>query len=71
MLPFSGFAAFTYIIGCLLLLAAAVYISPVIFGSPKEKKMLYSPEELDTAYTAYQDRVCIRCYVYMHTYVYL
>lgn len=42
-----GFASFCYIIGFFLLLGAAVYISPVIFGSNNEKKMLKSPQEID------------------------
>lgn len=42
-----GFASFCYIIGFFLLLGAAIYISPVTFGSNNEKKMLSKPQEID------------------------
>jgi hypothetical protein len=46
-----GFASFCYILGFVLLVVAALYISPLTFGSNNEKKMLKSPQEIDTGYS--------------------
>eukprot|EP01038_Epipyxis_sp_PR26KG_P007678 gene7678-10448_t len=49
-----GFASFVYIIGFILLIAAAVYISPIICGSNNERKTIRSPQEIEANY-AYSD----------------
>jgi len=51
-----GFAAFAYIIAFLLFVIAAIYVSPLICGSPNERKMINSPQEIDSSnYTAYTE----------------
>jgi hypothetical protein len=39
----------------MLVLFAAIYISPFIFGSANEVKMIRAPQEIETGYTAYND----------------
>ncbi len=51
----SGFASFLYILAFILLVSGALYISPVVCGSLKEKSMLRAPEELDSSYVPYTD----------------
>lgn len=55
MSSFKGFASFCFIIGFILLTAAAVYISPLMCGSNNERKMIRSPEEIDATYSAYSE----------------
>ena len=50
-----GFASFVFIVAAILLTMAAVYISPLICGSNNERKMIRSPQEIDTGYTAYSE----------------
>ena len=45
-----GFACFVYLIGFLILVVAAVMISPLIMGSSNEHKMVSSPQEIDAGY---------------------
>lgn len=49
-----GFAAFVYILAFLLLTIAAIYISPYLCGTTKEKNMIRSPSE-NHAYASYDD----------------
>ena len=49
-----GFAAFCYILSCILLILAAVYISPLFCGTAKEKNMIKTPSE-NFAYASYDD----------------
>lgn len=42
-----GFATFAFIIAFLMLMGAAIYISPIIFGSANEKKMLRTPQSIE------------------------
>ena len=49
-----GFASFVYIIAFLLLIGAALYISPQVCGTTKEKNMIRSPSE-NHAYASYDD----------------
>lgn len=49
-----GFAAFVYILAFLLLVIAAIYISPYLCGTTKEKNMIRSPSE-NHAYASYDD----------------
>ena len=49
-----GFAAFVYILAFLLLIIAALYISPQVCGTTKEKNMIRSPSE-NHAYASYDD----------------
>jgi hypothetical protein len=46
----AGFASFLYIVAAMLLFGAAVYVSPLIFGSNNEKKMIRSPQEIDAGF---------------------
>lgn len=50
-----GFASFFDILACILLVAAALYVSPMIAGSPNEKKIIRNPQELDNSYSAYEE----------------
>jgi hypothetical protein len=45
-----GFASFCYILATLLLIAAAVYVSPVMCGSVNEQKMIKAPQEIEEGY---------------------
>ena len=45
-----GFAAFLYIISFFLLVVAAIYASPMLCGSANEKKMMSSPQEIETGF---------------------
>ena len=47
-----AFAAFSYILGTLLLFIGAIYISPLICGSANERMMLKSPSEIDGGYAS-------------------
>lgn len=53
ILVYVGFASFCYILAFLLFSAGAVYASPLIMGSNNEKKMISSPQEIDSGYAAY------------------
>jgi hypothetical protein len=56
----TGFASFLYISAFIMLVAAAFFISPVVVGSPREKKMIKSPDETDNnAYASYSDRPAV------------
>ncbi len=44
-----GVGCFVLLVGFLILFAAALYASPFVGGSPNEKKMINSPQELDFA----------------------
>mmetsp|Transcript_8981 Transcript_8981/g.13497 ORF Transcript_8981/g.13497 Transcript_8981/m.13497 type:complete len:138 (+) Transcript_8981:71-484(+) len=50
-----GFASFCHILGFVLLLAAAIFVSPLICGSNNEKKIVNNPQELDSTYSAYSE----------------
>eukprot|EP01039_Chlorochromonas_danica_P004239 gene4239-4658_t len=51
-----GFATFCFIVSFLLLTIAAIYLSPLFCGSPNEKKVLRSPQEVEeTSYSAYSE----------------
>jgi hypothetical protein len=51
-----GFASFVYVLGSILLLFAAIYISPVFCGSAFEKKMMWSgPVEIEAGYADDKD----------------
>ncbi len=50
-----GFACFCYLLGFVLVTSAAIYISPLMLGSNNEKKMINSPKEIDSGYSAYDD----------------
>jgi ABC-type phosphate transport system permease subunit len=47
-----AFAAFAYILGSLLLIIGAIYISPLICGSANERMMLKAPSEIDSGYAS-------------------
>lgn len=47
-----AFAAFAYILGSLLLIIGAIYISPLICGSANERMMLKAPAEIDGGYAS-------------------
>eukprot|EP01040_Poterioochromonas_malhamensis_P007948 gene7948-8590_t len=42
-----GFAAFAFILSFLILLGAAIYISPFACGTNNEKKVIRSPQEIN------------------------
>eukprot|EP01041_Mallomonas_annulata_P012932 gene12932-27282_t len=42
-----GFASFCYILGSILCLCAAIYISPPFCGTANEKKIIRNPQEID------------------------
>lgn len=46
-----GFASFVFIIAFLLFGFAAIYVSPFFMGSNNEKKMVRSPQEIETGYS--------------------
>lgn len=50
-----GFGCFVFLVASFLLLVAALYMSPLLFGSKNEKKMINSPQEVDTSYAAFQE----------------
>jgi len=50
-----GFAAFCYILAFILLVAAAFYVSPIFCGSQNEKKIIRSPQEIDSGYAPYSE----------------
>jgi hypothetical protein len=50
-----AFGSLFFIIACLLLCCAGVYISPLACGSPKEGKMINSPQEIDSGYSSYTE----------------
>eukprot|EP01040_Poterioochromonas_malhamensis_P007949 gene7949-8591_t len=50
-----GFAAFAFILAFILLIAAAIYVSPLFCGSNNEKKIIRSPQEIDSGYSAYSE----------------
>lgn len=41
-----GFASFVFILAFILLIVAAIYVSPVICGSGYEGKVIWKPEEM-------------------------
>ena len=43
-----GFASFFCIVGAFMCLSMAVYYSTLICGSPNEKKVLFTPQEIDS-----------------------
>jgi hypothetical protein len=43
-----GFAAFCFIISFLIMISGAIYISPLFCGTNNEKKMIRSPQEVDS-----------------------
>jgi hypothetical protein len=43
-----GFGSFLFIVAFILLISAAIYISPFFCGSANEKKMIRSPQEIDS-----------------------
>jgi hypothetical protein len=45
-----GFAAFSYVAGCIILFIAAIYISPLLCGSANERMMLRAPSEIKGGY---------------------
>eukprot|EP01039_Chlorochromonas_danica_P004238 gene4238-4657_t len=45
-----GFAAFCFIVASLLFIGAAVYFSPLFFGTANEKKILRSPQEIEASF---------------------
>ncbi len=45
-----GFASFCFFFGFILMVAAALYVSPVTCGSNNEKKMVHNAQEIDTGY---------------------
>ena len=49
-----GFGSFVYIIAFILLLASAIYISPLLCGTVKEKNIIKTPSE-SNAYSSYSD----------------
>jgi len=51
-----GFGAFVYILAFFLLVSASIYISPLFCGSTYEKTVIATPMEIDSGYTAYNDR---------------
>ena len=51
-----GFACFCYLLACILFLVAAFCMSPVFCGSNNEKKMISSPQEIDTGYVGYSEK---------------
>uniref|UniRef100_A0A7S0SSU5 Uncharacterized protein n=1 Tax=Chromulina nebulosa TaxID=96789 RepID=A0A7S0SSU5_9STRA len=52
-----GFATFVYLLAFILFIAGAVYVSPAFCGSGNEKKMIRSPQELDSGnYAAYSEK---------------
>ena len=46
-MDFAGFASFFFIIGFLMITAISIYVSPLFCGSPNEKKMIRTPQEVD------------------------
>eukprot|EP01038_Epipyxis_sp_PR26KG_P009900 gene9900-13320_t len=50
-----GFACFVYLIAFILLISAAIYMSPIVCGSNNERKMIRSPQEIDASYAAYSE----------------
>lgn len=50
-----GFASFCFIVAFLLFMAAAIYVSPLMCGSNNEKKMIRSPQEIESGYAAYSE----------------
>jgi uncharacterized membrane protein len=50
-----GFASFVFICAFILLIAAGIYISPFFCGSNNEKKIIRSPQEIDSGYSAYSE----------------
>jgi hypothetical protein len=42
-----GFGAFTYVLGFILLVAAAIYVSPLICGTSNEKAIVKTPQEVE------------------------
>lgn len=49
---FAGMACFLFILGFILMTSAAIYISPYLCGSMKEKQTLRSAEEIETNYVS-------------------
>mmetsp|Transcript_11063 Transcript_11063/g.18074 ORF Transcript_11063/g.18074 Transcript_11063/m.18074 type:complete len:142 (-) Transcript_11063:1829-2254(-) len=47
-----GFASFLWILAFVMLLSAAIYVSPLLCGSANEKKMLSGPQEPDSSYAS-------------------
>lgn len=43
----AGFGAFIFILAFILLIATAIYTSPLFCGSANERKMITSPQEID------------------------
>jgi hypothetical protein len=46
-----GFACFVFLVAFFLFGFAAVYVSPLLMGSNNEKKMIRSPQEIETGYS--------------------
>lgn len=53
-----GFACFLYIVGFIVSLAAAIYVSPLA-GSKMESKMVSTPQELDPTADIHPDNITI------------
>mmetsp|Transcript_2256 Transcript_2256/g.3066 ORF Transcript_2256/g.3066 Transcript_2256/m.3066 type:complete len:140 (-) Transcript_2256:238-657(-) len=50
-----GFASFLYFCSFVIVFAAAIFISPLCCGSNNERKVIRSPQEIDTDYVAYNN----------------
>eukprot|EP01033_Poteriospumella_lacustris_P011778 gene11779-8388_t len=50
-----GFAAFCYIIAFIFALVGAFLVSPFVTGTANETKMIRSPQEVDSGYSAYSE----------------
>lgn len=50
-----GMATFCYLMAFILFTSAALFLSPLVMGSSNEKKMVNSPQEIDTGYSSYDD----------------
>lgn len=54
-----GFACFFFILAFFMLVALAIYVSPLLMGSPLEKKMVQAPSEMEEDggdYQAYEEQ---------------
>jgi hypothetical protein len=51
-----GFGSFCYICAFVFALVASIYYSPMLCGSPNEKRMLKDPTQIDTGYNEYHEQ---------------
>eukprot|EP01036_Dinobryon_divergens_P029470 gene29470-38574_t len=53
----TGFASFLYFCSFVILCVAAIFISPLFCGSNNERKVIRSPQEIDTDYSSFSEPV--------------